>query len=337
MSATVAIVGTDPILVYEALRTRVDESVGDLDPGLALQEFIAKDAAASSSESLTSRLFEALNTPPFLIPQRVVVVRDAQLLVADEVGALISWMEAPMPGVTLIVAVVGAKSNRLVKAAEEVIETAVGTRDLDRVAFLRETFAQYRVTTDARTTQAIAEVVGDDVARVNALARNLSSIYGTSPLTFAHVEPYLGDAGDVATWKLTDAIEKGNVTAAIAFARRMIDSGGKVGLQLVNALQRQYLNLARLSGSGVTSAAEAATMLGIRETAAGPAMRTSQRLGAERITTAVHWILEADAGLKGAVTYGGKDVVTDADLTELTVIEILVARLARLHAGARTR
>jgi hypothetical protein len=63
----------------------------------------------------------------------------------------------------------------------------------------------------------------------------------------------------------------------------------------------------------------------------------SERLGAARLATAVHWITDADLGLKGGVSYGGKDLESDLDVTELTVIEVLVARLARLSFGARRR
>jgi hypothetical protein len=48
-------------------------------------------------------------------------------------------------------------------------------------------------------------------------------------------------------------------------------------------------------------------------------------------------IAKADVDLKGGVSYGGKDLNTDMDVTELTVIEVLVARLARLTQGARGR
>ena len=58
-------------------------------------------------------------------------------------------------------------------------------------------------------------------------------------------------------------------------------------------------------------------------------------MGAERIGDAIHLIADADVDLKGGVSYGGKDLNTDQDVTDLTVIEVLVARLARLSAGAR--
>jgi DNA polymerase III delta subunit len=117
----------------------------------------------------------------------------------------------------------------------------------------------------------------------------------------------------------------------------MLDSKARAGLQIVNMLQRHYLRLARLEGSGVQGEDEAATLLGINRYPAGKALRTSRRLGAERISAAVHMVANADLDLKGGVSYGGKDLNTDLDVTELTVIEVLVARLARLTQSARRR
>jgi DNA polymerase-3 subunit delta len=280
---------------------------------------------------------EALNTPPFLVERRVVVVRDAQSLIADEVADVLAWMSDPAPDVVLVLAVVGTKANKLVKAAASVVEVNVGSRTADRVTFVEAKLAEYRVTIEHDTAIKITDRLGDDVARVDALARTLQTIYGSAPLNFAHVEPYLGDAGDVPEWDLTDAIDAGNATKAIVVARRMLDSKGRAGLQIVNILQRHYLRMARLEGSGVRSGDEAAALLGVKGFPATKAWQMSQRLGTDRIATAVHWIADADVALKGGMSYGGKDLDTDMDVTDLTVVEILVARLAKMTQGARRR
>jgi DNA polymerase-3 subunit delta len=311
--------------------------VGDLDPTFALEDFTAKDVTAVGIESVISRVMGALNTPAFLVDRRVVVVRDAQLLLADEVDQLLAWIGSPTPATTLVLAVVGAKSNKLVKAANEVVEVNVGSRSAERISFVIEKMAEYRVSVDRSVCQQVADQVGDDVARIDALARSLQSIYGTAPLNFSHIEPYLGDAGDVPEWDLTDAIDSGDATKAIVVARRMLDSKSRAGLQIVNILQRHYLRMARLEGSDVHSDEEAAALLGINKYPAGKALRVSARLGAERISTAVHWITQADLNLKGGVSYGGKDLDTDLDVTDLTVVEVLVARLAKMTQGARRR
>jgi DNA polymerase-3 subunit delta len=321
-------------MVYDAVHNVVGSALGDLDPSVALEDFTAKDVT-SAGEPVTARVLEALNTPPFLVPRRVVVVRDAQSLVADEVALLLEWMADPAPSIVLVLAIVGTKAHKLVKGAGEVVEVNVGSRSAERVSFVESKLSEYRVTIDHGTAQKVADQVGDDVARVDALARTLQSIYGSAPLNFSHIQPYLGDAGDVPEWDLTDAIDSGNAAKAIVVARRMLDSKGRAGLQIVNMLQRHYLRMAKLEGSGVRGADDAAALLGIRSFPATKSLQMSQRLGTERISTAVHWITNADIALKGGVSYGGKDLNTDMDVTELTVIEILVARLAKMTQGAR--
>jgi DNA polymerase-3 subunit delta len=337
VNTVVAVVGTDATMVYDSLHNVIGEAVGDLDPSFALEDFTAKDVTAAGLESVISRVMGALNTPAFLVERRVVVVRDAQLFLADEVDQLLDWIGSPTPSTTLVLAVVGAKSNKLVKAASDVVEVNVGSRSVERVSFVVDKMAEYRVSVDRHVCQQVADQVGDDVARVDALARTLQSIYGTAPLNFAHIEPYLGDAGDVPEWDLTDAIDGGDATKAIVVARRMLDSKSRAGLQIVNILQRHYLRMARLEGSGVRGEEEAAALLGINKYPASKSLRVSERLGPERISTAVHWITQADLNLKGGVSYGGKDLDTDLDVTDLTVVEVLVARLAKMTQGARRR
>ena len=324
--AVTCVVGGDATMVYDAVHNVVTNALGDLDPNFALQDFTAKDVTSVVGDSVISRVIEALNTPPFLVDRRVVVVRDAQLLLADEVATLSSWMKSPAPATVLIVAVVGAKSHKLVKAAGEVIDVNVGSRPADRVAFVETKLSEYRVNVDRATAQKIADRVGDDVARVDALARTLQTIYGSAPLTFHHLEPYLGDA-----------VDAGDATKAIVTARRMLDSKSRAGLQIVNILQRHYLRMARLEGSGVHGEDDAAALLGINRYPAGKALRVAQRLGAQRIAEAVHMVTRADIDLKGGVSYGGKDLNTDLDVTDVTVIEVLVARLAKMTQSARRR
>jgi DNA polymerase-3 subunit delta len=324
-------------MVYDAVHNAVASALGELDPSIALHDFTAKDVTLGARESTISLVIEALNTPPFLVERRVVVVRDAQLLVSEEVASLVQWMASPAPATTLIVALVGTKSHRLVKAADHVVEVNVGTRVGERVAFVKEKMTQYGVVMNHAVAQQLAEQVGDDVARVDALARTLSSIYGSAPLNFDQLKMYLGDAGDLPAWDLSDAIDAGDVARAMSVARRMLESRRRAGLQIVSLLQRHYLNIARLEGSLVTTKEEAAALLSINAYPAGKALQVANRLGAKRVTTAVHWITEADLALKGAVSFGGRDLESDMDVTELTVIEVLVARLARLSAGARRR
>jgi DNA polymerase-3 subunit delta len=333
--STVAVVGSDATMVADALRQAIAEALDGLDPAVALLDVTARDA--TSDDGALARVLEALYTPAFVVERRVVALRDAQSLSADEVRALEAWMGSPTPGTTLLVAFVGSKSNRLVKAAARVVEVNVGTRARDRAAFVEAKLAEYGVRADAAAAEYVAGRVGEDVARVDAIARTLAAIFPGSPVGVEEVAPYVGDAGGVPPWDLTDAIDRGDVTAALVTARRMLDSRERAGLQVVSILQRHYLAMARLEGSGVRDREAAGERLGMNAFPAEKAMRGAERLGRERVAQAVRYLAQADADLKGAVSFGGRDLDHDADVTDLTVVEVLVARLASLSRGARRR
>ncbi len=174
MSApTLCVVGTDATMVYDALHNVIAERSATSTPPWRSRTSPPRTSPWRGDSTLAAVL-EALYTPPFLVERRVVVVRDAQLLVADEVAQLSEWMRAPAPGTFLI-----ARGRRREEQA---------TRQGRRPTWSRSTWArasptaspssrpslgEYRVTLDRATAQRVAEQVGDDVARVDALARTL--------------------------------------------------------------------------------------------------------------------------------------------------------------------
>ncbi|MGC8510381.1 MAG: DNA polymerase III subunit delta [Acidimicrobiales bacterium] len=334
IGSSVAVVGADPTMVDDEVRLAIGEALDGRDPAFALEDLSAGSGDGDAG-AIIARIMDALATPPLLSDRRVVVVRDAQALGAEESRPLIEWLAAPTTTATLVLGVVGARSHRLVGAVADVRHVAVGTRPAERVAFVTDTFARHGLRVERSVAQSVAERIGDDVARADALARTLASIYGTATVSAAQIQPYLGAAGDVPEWDLTDAIDAGDVRRAVMVARRMLDSRSRVGVQIIGSLSRHFLRMARVEGAGLTSDAQAADLLGVKPYPAGKALRQAERLGGERLRASVHLIARADLDLKGAVSYGGRDAEGDRDPTELTVIEVLVARLATLARAAR--
>jgi DNA polymerase-3 subunit delta len=81
----------------------------------------------------------------------------------------------------------------------------------------------------------------------------------------------------------------------------------------------------RLDGSGVTSAEQAAELLGIKSAfPAKKALAQANRLGSARIARAVELLAEADLDLRGTTGLPGE-----------LVVEVLVARLSRLGGQRR--
>jgi len=94
---------------------------------------------------------------------------------------------------------------------------------------------------------------------------------------------------------------------------------------VMSVLHGHYRKMLQLDGSGVTSAEEAAQVLGMRSAfPAKKALSESRRLGIGRIARAVQLLARADVDLRGTTGLSGE-----------TVLEVLVARLSRLSASGR--
>jgi DNA polymerase-3 subunit delta len=168
---------------------------------------------------------------------------------------------------------------------------------------------------------AIAERLGEDVGRLDGILATLAGTFGAGrPLTSEEVEPFVGEAGDVPPWELTDALDAGNTSAALGVLARMTGAGARHPLQVMAVLHNHFVRLARLDGIEARSEAEAADALGIKTGfPAKKALRQYRRLGGGGIQRAIDLLAAADLDLRGA-----------KELPDDVVMEVLVARLSRL-------
>ncbi len=333
MTQFVCVQGSSATMVNDELHILIARELGDLDPSFALEDITIKSSPVDERDALIASALTALHSPPFLTAKRVLVLRDAQNLLTDSVAEVRAWSENPVEGVVLIAGVVGAKKGTIAALAQELVSFDVGISAKDRAQYIAERFAQYGVKIDRSGIDQLANHFGEDVSRVDNLARTLSSLFGTESLTFSMVQPYLGQEGGVYSWDLTKVIVKGDTTGAIVAVRRMIDSGSTAGLEILGSLRSFYTDRASLSGRSV-SIADVMKTFKKSEGQAKFLIQESKALSQENFAVALRLLAQADVDLKGGVDYG-KDVVTDEDLTELTVLEVLVARLSRLHASAK--
>ena len=312
------VAGEDASLVGEAARELIKDLVGQEDPGLVVEEHGTEDDPDIGS------ILDACATPPFLASHRVVVVRDAGRLRADQVGALLSYLEDPQPTASLVlVAGGGAIPSRLVNAVRQrgqVIDASTPT-GRGRSPWLASRVRDSAVRLDGPATALLGEHLGEDLGRLSGVLDALAAAYGEgASIGPEEVAPFLGEAGSVAPWELTDAIDRGDTEGALEALRRMSGAGQRHPLVLMASLHRHYANMLRLDGASVTTEAEAAALLGTRTTfVAGKALREGRRLGRDGVGRAITLLAGADQDLRGASA-------CPADL----VMEILVARLSRL-------
>jgi DNA polymerase-3 subunit delta len=311
--------GDDPSLVAQEVRTLLAEVVGDRDHSLVVEEV----GGGPGDDVNVGAVVDACLTPPFLVDRRVVVVREAGRLLTADVPRLVEVVKDPLPSTVLILVggggTVPAPLVKAITAAGEVIDVSVN-RAGDRKTWLAEHLRGALVKLDAQAAQLLGQHVGEDLSRVEGLLGALAAAYGQgSRISVEDLEPYLGEAGNVARYELTDAIDRGDAAAALGVLHRLFDAGGLSAVEVHYSLHRHYANMLVLDGAMISSGEEAAQMLSVGSAFVGKkALEQSRRLGSARIAQAIAWLAQADLDIKGGT-----------GLPPELVVEVLVARLSR--------
>lgn len=317
--------GSDEVLLRQGVHDLVDQLVGSGDRSLMVDEF-------EGAEYTVAEIIDAAQTLPFLAERRVVVARGVGRFGSDQTEALVAYLDDPSPTTELVL--VGG-GGQIPKALVDAVKRSGGVVSGTEVPTGRKGAGEPWITTRAEAAgvrldnAAIARVaawLGADLGRLDGILAALVSTYGAGVrLGPGDVEPFLGDAGDVPPWDLTDAIDAGHVDRALTVLHRMIGSGSRHPLQVMATLHTHYARMARLDGAGASSDTEAAAVLGLNKTfQAQKALRGLQRLGADRVRRAIDLLATADLDLRGGTALDGD-----------TVMQVLVARLARLRPGGR--
>lgn len=310
--------GDDPVITGDAVRALVAELVGDEDPSFVVEELSGEEYPANA-------VVDAAQTPPFFGDRRVVVARDVGRFTTAEAGPLIAYLADPLPTTNLVLVGGGGQLPRAlidaVRKVGHVVDTAVPS-GRGRTAWLASRLKEGPVRLDASASALVGAHLGDEVGRLTALLDTLAAAYGEGArVGVEEVTPFLGQAGPVAPWDLTDAIDAGDIAAALGHLRRLLAAGGRHPLVVLATLHTHYARMLRLDGAGIVDEREAAAALALTGSTfpAKKALVATRRLGHAGVARAISLLADADLALKGAVDW-------PAEL----VLEVLVARLARL-------
>jgi DNA polymerase III subunit delta len=326
--------GDDPILVGDEVRRIVTELVGGGDRSLMVEELDEARYLTDDGANI-SPLVDAAQTPPFLTERRIVVGRHlARFTTAESVAPLVAYLDDPLPTSSLVLvwdkgpkftgraSVPKSLTEALKRAGAVTVTTDVPANAKGRDAWFKEHLATSSVHLDGKAQKHLSDRLGEDVSRLGAILEVLESTYGPgAKLTIADLEPFLGEAGGVPPWELTDAIATGDIATAIDRLHRMLGGGERHALQILATLHRHVAGLLALDGAQVRSREDAAALAGMAPFPAEKLQKLARRLGSDRIADQLLLVAEADLDLKGAKEWPDE-----------LVLEVLVARLARLSA-----
>jgi DNA polymerase-3 subunit delta len=311
--------GDDESILRAVVGDLVHELVGDADRSMMVDDFDGDDYELRS-------VVDAAQTPPFLTDKRVVVARGVGRFGADELGTLLGYLDDPLDTTDLVLAAGGGriakKLTDAVKAVGTITNTTPPTRAREREGWIADHLATAGLRLEQDAAALLAERLGEDVGRLDGILTTLAATFGTGQtLTVDDVEPFLGEGGGVPPWDFTDAIDRGDTTAALTMLGRMIHGGGRHPLQVMAVLHTHYGGLAKLDGIDARTERDVMTATGIRSPyPAKKALQNYRRLGGAGVKRAVELLAQADLDLRGA-----------RDLPDEIVIEVLVARLSKLR------
>ena len=327
MSSVRLVKGDDDTIRGDAVRDLTNRLLGDLDAGLALDR-------VEGEEYDLAQAVDAAQTSPFLTDRRVVVVRHLARFTVDELAPLIEYLGDPLPTTDLVLvwerppggqgrmpAVPKKLSEAVAGAGGEVVDTSVGTGKA-RQSWLADQLAASSVSFDRGARDLIAAHLGDDVDRLGAFVTTVESAFGAgAKVGEGDVVPFLGEAGQLPPWALTDAIDSGDIAVAVDRLHRMLGAGGMHALQVLAILTTHFRRILALEGADVSNEADAAAHLGMKGSTfpAKKALARANRLGFEGSSRAVGLLAQADVDLRGKTAW-----------PDGLVLEVLVARLARL-------
>ncbi len=319
MTPCIMLTGGDPILLSNARTELVSELVGAGDASLMVAELTGEDFEMRE-------LVDAAQTAPFLTERRVIVGCGMSRFKAGDLTSLLEYLADPLDSNVLVLEW-GSSSGGGPKTVRDAVKACGGEirptgpgRKLDDWA--KQQMADAGIRPDRAGERLVIDWLGDDGGKLPGLLSVLVSTYGEgSKPTAADIEPFLGDAGGVPPWDLTDAIDDGDIPGSIIALTRMLGSG-RHPLQIMSTLHAHFQKMLRLDGAGVASEAEAATLLGMRGKSTFPAKKAlnqSRRLGSDNVRQSIQLLAATDLELRGTI-----------DWPDPLKLEVLVARLARI-------
>ena len=309
--------GADEILSSESVRSAIAELVGDAERAEVLDEF-------SGDEYTLDEVVIAASTPSMLATHRVVVARGISRFGAAALAPIIAWIDDPCPTTDLVLEWDAARAPRQLAEAVETTGGQCVASDVpggarNRRTWIEEHLAEAPVQLDARARTAITDHLGSELSRLGSFLETLGAVFGEGArLGSEDVLPYLGVEGDVPPWDLTDAIDRGNVDAALGVLQRMWGAG-RHPLAVTATVSNHITRMARLDGAEASNEKEAAQVLGLRGSTfpARKALDACRRRGSGGIARAIELLAAADMDMRGR-----------SGLDARCVAEILCARLA---------
>ena len=255
------LLGTDPYLLDKGRRAVRRQVLADADPGMALLEL-------GGEEAVLADVLDALRTPPFLAPRRLVSIREAEKFLGQKGGggeeegaespaadgkkvreALLRYLEAPAPTGSLGLEVASWNESTSLAKRVAAVGCVIRCEIIDPSVLpgwlQRETRERYHKTLTYAAAQMLLEYLGTDMAALLAALDALALFTESATAIDApDVDSVIARGHHDRVWALCDAVAERRIPVAL----ELLDAfwaEGMVAPQIVGLLRSTFRQLIR--------------------------------------------------------------------------------------------
>ncbi|HWX23712.1 MAG TPA: DNA polymerase III subunit delta, partial [Vicinamibacteria bacterium] len=287
------IAGADSFLADEALRETLAARGG--------QEADSVESFRGE-ETTWARVLDLCRTGSLFAPQRAVVIRNAEALKGGEEGEVEAYLDAPNPGVTLVL--VAAKPDRRrtlwkVLLARAGVISAEPPKGRALRGYVTDLVRKRRLAVSDEGFEEILERVGGDLRRLVGEVDKLEAFAGGKRLSAEDVASVLGRGAAPPLYRLADAFAARRATEVLDLLERLL-AEGEPPLKILGTLHR---SLRQVRGAAALRAARAprevfASKLGVPPFKVGDLIEASKGWSEGQLKRALGALGAADRRLK---------------------------------------
>lgn len=257
-----------------------------------------------AKESGVARIVACARTLPMMSKRRLVLVRDADELSADELGGLSGYVAQPVPETCLCF--IGEKADQRLKfftlfKKHGLLLKLDPLNDRQLPSFVETEAKRLGARLEPGAAARIADEIGADLGQiVDALERLTLYVKAGAPIRIGDVEEVVATTRQHSVFELIDAVGAGNRASALALLGGMM-ALREPALRLLAMLARHVRQLWQtcdLLAGGRVGSGEVASALGVVPFVAMKLLDQARRISSPRVSAMHEAIYQVDRALK---------------------------------------
>jgi DNA polymerase-3 subunit delta len=290
------IFGKEDLLIERALRRLKDMLATEGDPDFDFDIFAGESACADD-------IIAAANTLPFMAPRRLVIVRDADKMSADELGLLAAYAADPAQSACLVLAATSiARNMKIYKAIDALggVSEYAAPKKTELPGWVIALFKTKGRVLSRDGADALARAVGSDLRRLESEADKIIAFAGEkTSLERDDVEAVVTESAPTSIFEFLDALGARDAAVALAKLDGLLDGGDTLlGIHAMTLRHvRSLLGVISLRERG-TSSSEAVRTLRLKDWQYRNLARQAERFRPEELSAALRAAAEAEARMK---------------------------------------